>query len=74
MEVVPEFLHLGFWYSNDSVVGKVYKMFNKIFGQESIERFVCSCSEVQMSLLVKNYVFWLVEIPSATFTHHEIVW
>ena len=73
MELVPEFLHMGFWYSNDTIVGKVYKIFNKIFGQDSIEKYVCGCSEVQMNLLLKNFLFWLVEIPSAILTHHEIV-
>lgn len=32
MELIPDLLHLGFWFSNPSIVQKLYKILNKIFG------------------------------------------
>jgi hypothetical protein len=36
MEIVPDILHLGFWHGNPFVVQKLFKIFNKLFGENSI--------------------------------------
>ena len=43
LSIVSELLHLTFWYSNEEVVKKCFKIFNKIFGQEAIEVYMDQC-------------------------------
>lgn len=40
LEFVDDLLHFGFWVSYDVVVKKMYRVFNKIFSMESIEKFM----------------------------------
>jgi hypothetical protein len=32
MELIPDLLHLGFWYENTLIVQKLFHIFNKLFG------------------------------------------
>jgi hypothetical protein len=36
LEVLPEVIHMGFWYSNGETVGMLCKLLNKMFTQESL--------------------------------------
>lgn len=36
LEVLPEVIHMGFWYSNGETVAALCKLLNKMFTQESL--------------------------------------
>lgn len=58
MELIPDLLHIGLWFDNPIIVNKLYHILNKIFGENSIEKFMNEASEIQMALMLRNFTFW----------------
>lgn len=40
LEIVANIMHFGFWIDNTAIVQKLYRIFNKMFGNETIEKFM----------------------------------
>jgi hypothetical protein len=58
LEVVPEIIHLGFWYSNVETVTMLCKFLNKIFTPESLKNYYKNAHDMQNLLLLKLFSFW----------------
>ena len=39
LEVVPELIHLGLWYSNIEVVANVCRVMNKMFTSQNVDAY-----------------------------------
>lgn len=52
---------------------KVYRIFNKLFGEDSIARFMQEASEVQMGMLLRNFTFWFADMPSPIVSYEGII-
>ena len=73
LEVVPEIVHLGFWYSNIEVVGGFCKLLNKIFSSSSLEEYYLQAHEMQSILLIKVIHFWMVEVRESFAAFPEVM-
>ena len=60
LEVVPEIVHLGFWYSNIETVSNLCRILNKIFTTDNIDRYHRLTHHMQNALLLQLLSFWLV--------------
>jgi hypothetical protein len=65
LEVVPEVIHLGFWYSNAEVVGMLCKLLNKIFTPETLDNYYRRAHDMQNILLLKLISFWFSEVGNS---------
>lgn len=65
LQVVPEIIHMGFWYSNIETVAALIRFLNKIFNADSLERFFKEAHEMQNILLLKLFSFWFAEVRNS---------
>lgn len=65
LDVIPEIIHLGFWYSNTEAVEALCKLLNKLFTPDSIEAYYRAAHDMQNILLMKLLTFWLAEVTSS---------
>ena len=71
-EIVPEIIHMGFWYSNAEAVTILCKLLNKIFNPTSLERFYNNAHEMQNILLLKLFSFWFSEVQNSFNLYPEV--
>ena len=73
LDVLPEILHFGFWYSNIELVGNLCRLLNKLLTSENIEAYSGQFKEIQKLLLFKLLSFWFEEVKETIGSHPEIM-
>lgn len=58
LEIVPEVIHMGFWYSNPEIVCNLCKLLNRIFTADTLAAYYREAHEMQNILLLKLFAFW----------------
>lgn len=72
LEVLPEVIHMGFWYSNGETVGMLCKLLNKMFTQESLETYYRNAHDMQNVLLLKLINYWFSEVANSFTGFREV--
>lgn len=62
LQVLPEVIHLGFWYSNIETASNLCKLLNKIFTPQTIDKYYRDAHQMQNILVLKLFSFWLTEV------------
>lgn len=65
VEIIPEVIHMGFWYSNIETVLTLCKFLNKILTPDSLEHFYKNAHEMQNILFLKLFTFWFAEVRNS---------
>lgn len=62
-DLLPEFLHMGWWYVNPEVVLNVARTLNKLLSQDSVvEYYQTDENAIQKGLLLQLLQFWATEV------------
>ena len=73
-DLLPEFMHLGWWYVNPDVVLNVARTLNKLLTQDSVvEYYRTEENGIQKGLLLQLLLFWTTEVERNLSSSKELL-